>query len=239
MQQLVGVTAPETLSGKDLLTFTHPDFHEATLEHIQAVTHADDVLPAIENKLLRVDGETIEVEVFHQPVIYEGTAAIQFVYLDISARKRAEEALRRAAASESTLIVQEEMIRALSCPLIPFGKGAVLMPLIGHINHGRATRIVEELARGVVEQQASIAMLDVTGVPNVDAEVADALMRAASVVRLLGADVVLTGIQPGIAKVIVELGIDMSGFTVKSSLRDGLSLLMQNREWRKNNQRRA
>ncbi len=237
MQQLVGVPKTEALWGNDLLAFTHPDFHDATLAHIQALAQATDVLPAMENKLLRADGETIDVEVFHQPVTYEGWPAIQFVYLDISARKHAEEAMRRAAASESTLVVQEEMIRALSCPLIPFGKGAVLMPLIGHINHGRATRIVEELARGVVEQQAAIAVLDVTGVPNVDAEVADALLRAASVVRLLGADVVLTGIQPAIAKVIVELGIDMSGFTVKSSLRDGLSLLMQNREWRTNNQR--
>jgi rsbT co-antagonist protein RsbR len=141
--------------------------------------------------------------------------------------------------SESTLATQEEIIRALSCPLIPFGRGALLMPLIGHINPGRATRIVEELARGVVTQQATIAILDVTGVPNVDAEVADALLRAASVVRLLGADVMLTGIQPGIAKVIVELGIDMSGFTIKSSLREGLQLVMRNREWRMGNRVRV
>lgn len=159
------------------------------------------------------------------------------VLLDVTERLQYEEALRRAAASESTLAAQEEMIRALSCPLIPFGKGALLMPLIGHVNHGRASRIIEELAKGVVEQQASMAILDVTGVPDVDAEVADALLRAANVVRLLGADVMLTGIQPGIAKVIVELGIDLSGFTVKSSLREGLSQLMRNREWRQNNQR--
>jgi len=56
-------------------------------------------------------------------------------------------------------------------------------------------------------------------------------------VRLLGAAVMLTGIQPGIARVIVELGIDMTGFTVKSSLREGLATLMRNREWRTNNQR--
>jgi len=239
MQQLVGVPEADTLGGNDLLAFTHPDFHEETVALIRAVTQATDVLPAITKQLLRADGETVEVEVFHQPVTYEGSPATQFVYLDISARKRAEEAIRRAAASESTLVAQEEMIRALSCPLIPFGKGALLMPLIGHVNHGRAVRIVEELARGVVEQQAAIAILDVTGVPNVDAEVADALLRAANVVRLLGAEVVLTGIQPGIAKVIVELGLDMSAFTVKSSLREGLSLLMQHREWRMSNQRKT
>ncbi len=235
MQQLVGAADRGTLLGNDLLTFTHPDYHDATSLHIEAVMESTDVLPAMENKLLRIDGEIIEVEVFNQPVVYEGAAAIQFVYLDISSRKRAEEAMRRAVNSENTLVAQEEIIRALSCPLIPFGKGALLMPLIGNINHGRATRIVEELARGVVEQQASIAILDVTGVPHVDADVADALLRAASVVRLLGADVMLTGIQPAMARIIVELGIDMSGFTVKSSLREGLSSLLRNREWRKNN----
>jgi len=237
MQQLVGVSEAEMLVGKDLLTFTDPDCHEKTLAQMHDAAHSLDAAPSIESKLLRINGDSVDVDVYHQLVTYEGQPAMQFVYLDTSARKRAEEAVRRAAASESTLAAQDEIIRALSCPLIPFGKGALLMPLIGEVNHGRATRIVEELARGVVEQQASIAILDVTGVPHVDADVADALLRAASVVRLLGADVMLTGIQPGIARVIVELGIDMTGFTVKSSLREGLATLMRNREWRTNNQR--
>lgn len=239
MQQLVSASSADVLVGKDLLTFTDPDFHEKTLARFQDATQSTDGAPSLESRLLRIDGESVDVEVYHQLVTYEGQPATQFVYLDISARKRAEDALRRAAASETTLVAQEEIIRALSCPLIPFGKGALLMPLIGEVNHGRATRIVEELAKGVVEQQATIAILDVTGVPHVDADVADALLRAASVVRLLGADVMLTGIQPGIARVIVELGIDMSGFTVKGSLREGLSTLMRNREWRMNNQRSA
>jgi rsbT co-antagonist protein RsbR len=239
MQQLVGVPGPEMLVGKDLLTFTDPDYHEKTLTQIREAIQSTDTAPSIESKLLRVNGDPVDVDVFHQLVTYEGEAATQFVYLDISARKRAEEAIRRAAASETILVAQNEIIRALSCPLIPFGKGALLMPLIGEVNHGRATRIIEELAHGVVEQQASIAILDVTGVPQVDADVADALLRAASVARLLGANVMLTGIQPGIARVIVELGIDMSGFTVKSSLQEGLTTLLRNREWRMNNQRSA
>lgn len=239
MQRLVNVSSVEMLVGKDLLNFTDPDFHDKTFLQMRDAGETTDMAPSIESRLLRVNGESVDVEVYHQWVTYEGQAATQFVYLDISARKRAEDALRRAAASETTLAAQDEIIRALGCPLIPFGKGALLMPLIGEVNHGRATRIVEELAKGVVEQQATIAILDVTGVPHVDADVADALLRAASVVRLLGADVMLTGIQPGIARVIVELGIDMSGFTVKSSLREGLSTLMRNREWRMNNQRSA
>lgn len=237
MQRLLGVSEPNALVGKDLLTFTPVDAQDAMAAHIEMVDGSSDIVPSMESRLLRTDGESVDVEVFNQPVMYEGSPAIQFVYLDISARKRADDAIKRAAASENTLAAQEEIIRALSCPLIPFGKGALLMPLIGNINQGRAVRIIEELARGVVEQQAVVAILDVTGVPHVDADVADALLRAASVVKLLGADVMLTGIQPAIAKMIVELGIDMSGFLVKSSLREGLSQLMRNREWQQNNQR--
>lgn len=237
MQRLLGVSETNVLVGKDLLTFTHPDVQESMVTHIEMVEQSNDIVPSVESRILRSDGEIVDVEVFNQPVTYEGSAAIQFVFMDISARKRADDALRRAAASENTLAAQEEIIRALSSPLIPFGKGALLMPLIGNINQGRAVRILEELARGVVEQQATVAILDVTGVPHVDSDVADALLRAASVGRLLGAEVMLTGIQPAIAKMIVELGIDMSGFTVKSSLREGLSLLMRNREWQQNNQR--
>lgn len=229
MQQLLGVSSDKALEGKDILSFAPVEFHEALLPSMHDAAFSQDLLPTIENKILRVDGSIIDVEIVQQPIMYEGTKAMQFVYLDISARKRAEEALRRATVSESTLVAQEELIRALSCPLIPFGNGVLLMPLIGHINSGRASRIVEELASGVVSHQATVAILDVTGVPNVDAEVADALLRAASVARLLGAKVMLTGIQPGIAKVIVELGIDMREFTVKSSLREGLSAVVRNR----------
>ena len=239
-ENVLGYTRSEVLGRKSLEFMTEESRHQAMNVYIPQMVEAGHIRD-IHYQFIKKNGDLVDVMI--SAIVVQNADGhidrILGVLLDVTERLKAEEALRRAAASESMLAAQEEIIRALSCPLIPFGRGALLMPLIGHINRGRATRIIEELARGVVEQQALIAILDVTGVPNVDAEVADALLRAASVVKLLGADVMLTGIQPGIAKIIVELGIDMSGFTVKSSLQEGLSQLMRNREWRMNNQHRG
>lgn len=238
-ENVLGYSRAEVLGRKSVEFMTEASRDAAVNVNIPQMLQAG-YIRDVHYQFIKKNGELVDVLI--SAIIVRNADGqidrILGVLLDVTERLKGEEAVRRAAASESTLLAQEEMIRALSCPLIPFGRGALLMPLIGHVNHGRATRIVEELARGVVEQQAVVAILDVTGVPNVDAEVADALLRAASVVRLLGADVMLTGIQPGIARVIVELGIDMSGFTIKSSLQEGLSLLMGSREWRMNNQRR-
>lgn len=239
-EKVLGYSRDEVLGRTSVEFMTEESRLKAVNEKIPQLIQAG-YIRDVHYQFIKKTGEIVDVMISAIVVRDENGQIdrILGVLLDMTERLAAEEALRQAAATELTIAAQEEMIRALSCPLIPFGRGALLMPLIGHINQGRASRIVEELARGVVTQQAIVAILDVTGVPNVDAEVADALLRAANVVRLLGADVILTGIQPAMARVIVELGIDMSGFLVKSSLQEGLAQLMRNREWRMNNQRRA
>jgi rsbT co-antagonist protein RsbR len=120
------------------------------------------------------------------------------------------------------IAAQAETLRVLSTPLIPLGDGVVVMPLVGRITEERAAGLVARLAAGVVEQAARAAIVDVTGVPEADAGVAEALVRAARAVRLLGANVVLTGIHPSIARTLVELGVDLGGIATRGTLRDGI-----------------
>ena len=74
----------------------------------------------------------------------------------------------------------------------------------------------------MVAHRAAVAILDVTGVPVVDAEVANGLIQAAKGVALLGAEVVLTGIRPEMARTLVELGTDLRGLVVRSTLQSGV-----------------
>jgi rsbT co-antagonist protein RsbR len=83
--------------------------------------------------------------------------------------------------------------------------------------------VMESLLEGVAYYQAEVAILDITGVKVIDTQVADALMRTAQAVRLLGASVVLTGIQPGIAQTLVHLGVDLSGIVTRSTLQSGIA----------------
>jgi rsbT co-antagonist protein RsbR len=134
------------------------------------------------------------------------------------------EDVTEAAQMEERLIAsQEETLRELSTPLIPVADGLVIMPLIGSIDSRRAQQVIETLLQGVTEHQAAMVILDITGVPIVDTQVAAALLRAAQAVNLLGARVVLTGIRPEIAQTLVGLGVDLSQITTRGSLQSGIA----------------
>ncbi|EYF00819.1 PAS domain-containing protein [Chondromyces apiculatus] len=142
------------------------------------------------------------------------------ISMDITQRRRAEADNRRL--QEEIIRMQEESLRALSTPLIPIAEGVVVMPLIGSVNGTRAQQVMEALLEGVSRHRASIAILDVTGVTFVDRQVADALIRAAQAVSLLGSNVVLTGVRPEMARTLVEIGADLHGIVVHSTLQSAI-----------------
>ncbi|WP_437626806.1 STAS domain-containing protein [Sorangium sp. So ce1151] len=93
---------------------------------------------------------------------------------------------------EDVLRIEDETLRALSTPLLPSASGVLVMPLVGEVSRERTAQGIETLHDDISRQQARIAILDVTGVPQAGPSVADALVRTAWSVRLLGAEVVLT-----------------------------------------------
>lgn len=125
---------------------------------------------------------------------------------------------------------QERALRELSTPLVPISDRAVALPLIGTIDQRRANLIIETLLEGVSARGAEIVIVDITGVATVDTFVADALIRAARAVRLLGTQVVLTGISPEVAQTLVSLGADLSIFETRATLQDGIALAMNGRQ---------
>jgi rsbT co-antagonist protein RsbR len=217
---------PEDIVDTSVLDRVHPSCHAVVLDRATRVLQRQDFVPTLELLYVRLDGTTFEAEATARPIIFEGAPAVQVVFVDISQRKRAEEARTLAEAQAQVIRAQEASLLALSTPLIPLGEGAVVMPLVGRITGERAARILETLAAGVVEQGARTAILDVTGVPEADASVAEALVRAAQAIRLLGAEVVLTGIQPAFARTLVELGVHLQGITTRGTLRDGIAHAM-------------
>lgn len=122
---------------------------------------------------------------------------------------------------------KELALRELSTPLIPLADGVVALPLVGSIDSNRIQQIMETLLEGIATQQADVALIDITGVKVVDTQVADGLLRAAQAAKLLGAQVVLTGISSDIAQTLVHLGADLNGITTCSTLQNGISYAME------------
>ncbi|HEX8148397.1 MAG TPA: response regulator [Pyrinomonadaceae bacterium] len=136
-------------------------------------------------------------------------------------RLRAEQ--DRARLQEEVIRMQAAMLEELSTPLIPLSDAVVIMPLVGTIDSKRAEQILAVVSQGVVSKGARVAIIDITGVPTVDTHVASVLIRASQAVRLLGAEVVLTGIRSRVARALVELGVDLGGLVTRGSLQAGIA----------------
>ncbi len=152
-------------------------------------------------------------------------AAVGSTVVDITEARRAQQ--ERERFQEEVIQGQQAALRELSTPLIPLADGVVVMPLIGSIDSHRAQLIMETLLEGISTHQAEVAILDITGVPIVDTQVADALLRTARAARLLGAQVILTGIGGHIAQTLITLGADLSGLITLNNLQSGITYALQ------------
>lgn len=175
-------------------------------------------------QFVRKDGSIMEIMLSAiSDVDWQGKKLSRSVLLDVTDWVLSQRKAQHVATQEETIRIQKELLRAISTPLVPLGDGILLMPLVGNVDAARADQIMAVLLDGVVTHSAEIAILDVTGVPSMDAAVAEALIGATKAVGLLGAGVILTGIGPAAARTLVELGIDLSTMATKSTLRDGLA----------------
>jgi methyl-accepting chemotaxis protein len=130
-----------------------------------------------------------------------------------SMRRSIKELVERQAAS----------IEALAVPLIPVADDVIILPLVGELDNERMQRVRDTLIEGIHDYKARCAIVDLTGLPSLDSVVASALGRAASGARMLGADVVITGMRPEIAKELANLDISMDGIVLRRSLQSGIS----------------
>jgi anti-anti-sigma regulatory factor/PAS domain-containing protein len=154
-----------------------------------------------------------------------GDDEVLSVVRDITARKRADE--ERRQLQDDLIRAQAAALEELSTPLIPLNAEVVVMPLIGTVDAQRAQQVMTTLLQGVATSRARVAILDITGVRVVDIQVANALIRAAQAVKLLGAEVVLTGIRAEVARTLVELHADLSLVVTRGTLESGIAYAMR------------
>jgi rsbT co-antagonist protein RsbR len=128
---------------------------------------------------------------------------------------------------EGIILRQQQEMLELSTPVVTLWNGILALPLIGTLDSARTQIVMESLLQRIVESGASIAILDITGVPTVDTLVAQHLLKTVAAARLMGADCIISGIRPQIAQTIVHLGVDLSAVTTKASLADAFTIALK------------
>ncbi|MBW3585689.1 MAG: EAL domain-containing protein, partial [Cyanobacteria bacterium 0813] len=95
--KLLGASSPEALIGFPVLHFVHPNYVEIATERIRLVEIENQPLDLAEQKLIRFDGQIIDVEVAGIPATYQGSTAAQIIIRDVTERKRVERQLLHGA----------------------------------------------------------------------------------------------------------------------------------------------
>lgn len=123
-----------------------------------------------------------------------------------------------------SLLQQEHrrILRELSVPVVPVWHGVLVVPLVGTLDSTRARELTQTLLEAVARERARVVILDITGVPAVDTQVADYLLRTVKAARLLGAHSLVVGIRPAIAQTLVRLGVELEGVHTEADLQSGL-----------------
>jgi rsbT co-antagonist protein RsbR len=121
---------------------------------------------------------------------------------------------------------QQEMLE-LSTPVVALWDGILALPLIGTLDSARTQIVMETLLQRIVDTGASIAIIDITGVPTVDTLVAQHLLKTVAAARLMGADCIISGIRPQIAQTIVHLGVELQDVVTKATLADAFAIALK------------
>ncbi|MFJ2259316.1 STAS domain-containing protein [Streptomyces sp. NPDC087844] len=165
-----------------------------------------------------------------EPVLQNGTAEQIRAYLDLSAVLDGLGLFvieTYTQTRDELITAQAEQLLELSTPVVRLWDGVIAVPLVGTLDSARTQVVMEKLLQALVDTGSEQAIIDITGVPAVDTQVAQHLLKTIVAARLMGAECTVSGISPQIAQTIVALGIEFDDIVTKASLADALKLALR------------
>ena len=243
-----GYTA-ENVLGAPALTFVMPAYREVAQRSFEeAFRTGKPIVYEVHGPPTRENPASAYYSVHLGPILRDGEViALTLVTEEITARKRLEEQLResverlkgyaeeleeknRLLAAENAerertaeaLRRQQEMVSALSTPIIQAWQGVLALPIVGSLDGARAAQMMEKLLAEIVRTRARFAVLDLTGVEAVDTSTVGHLLAVVRAAGLLGSRCLVSGISPSIAQTMVSIGSDAEAFTTFGQLQDAL-----------------
>ncbi len=221
MTTLTGYLPSECIGDPDFLTkLIHPEDHAFIVGEAASLLQTS--VGLLEGRWITKEGRILWIE-HHVRVLRDSTGlpvGACGVAMDVTDIKRADEEQTRL---ENELIrLQREAMLEQSTPLIPISADVLVMPLVGRVDLPRASRALEVLLEGISRTGTRLAILDLTGVPSVDAETADALVRMERAIGLLGATMVLTGIRADVARALIRLDTSLEMIVTFPTLGNGI-----------------
>jgi len=216
-ETITGLKAQEVM-GKRCSEVLRTDLCESRCVMQQAMK--EQAPSTAEAEIKTKDGRSLALAVVASAIIDEKGNLVGGVesFQDISESKRLAEELAEQ---------QRRVIEELSTPVIRVWDRVLTVPLIGTLDSSRTQLVMETLLQKIVDTQSRVVILDISGIPGIDTEVANHLIRTVAATKLLGAVCLVTGVSSQIAQTLVHLGIDLSAITTRPSMSDGLAMAFE------------
>ena len=126
------------------------------------------------------------------------------------------------STNEQVIHRQQQAIRELSTPLLQLREGMLILPMVGALDQPRLEQLRAGLLEGIRERRARVVVVDVTGVPEIDSSAANELIGAVASARMMGAEVIISGLSSEIAQTLVNAGIDLQQVVSAGDLQSGI-----------------
>ena len=209
-ERIFGYTAEQAIgcNVSMLMPEPHRGEHDGYLERYLKTGEAKIIGRGRELVARREDGSVFPIDLTVTETHFGEERRFVGIVRDITERK----------AAQNLIAEQGRALLELSTPVVRAWDEVVLLPLIGVIDTARAQQIIENLLEAIVKTESRVAIIDVTGVPIMDTMVAQHLIKTVGAAKMLGTEVIVTGISPDIALTLVKLNVDFGGIRTCASL---------------------
>lgn len=118
-----------------------------------------------------------------------------------------------------------DLVATLEAPTIILAEGVLFAPIIGYVDSRRAQALMARLLNAAHTRRTRAVILDITGLQVMDSSVTELLVQTTVALRLLGCQVLISGISASMAATFVQQGNLLADIPTVHSPQEALQLI--------------